>query len=92
MERLVSLVLLAACGGSVELGAPNTPPEWPMGSVVAHSPAPSSNGGEAPVDAAPTDTDVPTGPEPSAEPAPPVTEPPAPVPDTPPAEEPPETE
>jgi len=83
MDRLVSLVLLAACGGSVELGAPNDPPEWPMSSAVAHPPAP---------DAAPADPEVPSGLEASAEPAVEVTEPPAPAPESPPAEEPPETE
>jgi hypothetical protein len=74
MIRL-ALTLLAACGSAAELGTPNPPPEWPMGTDL-HHPTPAV---VEPVPAA-ADTDpVPTAPaEGSAAPATEVTEPPAP--------------
>ena len=51
MTRLV-FVLLAACGSAAELGAPNPPPEWPMGTDLHHptpAPAPREGVGAFPV-------------------------------------------
>ena len=73
MSRLV-FVLLAACGSAAELGAPNPPPEWPIGTDL-HSPPP------APAEPAPPAAvdGVTAGPEGSAAPPTEVTEPPAPT-------------
>ena len=76
MTRLV-FVLLAACGSAAELGAPNPPPEWPMGTDL-HSPPPAP---VAPTEAPADPGAVTAGPEGSAAPPTEVTEPPAPTPE-----------
>jgi hypothetical protein len=76
MTRLV-FVLLAACGSAAELGAPNPPPEWPMGTDL-HSPPPAP--APAVTEPAPAGVDgAVVGPAGSAAPATEVTEPPAPT-------------
>lgn len=85
--HVLRVVWLVACGGSEELGKPNDPPEWPMGSALGtHPPPPALTPVE--MEAAP----VTAGPDVSAPQPPPVTEPQAPQPEEPAVEEPPEAE
>jgi hypothetical protein len=68
--RPLALAWLAACGTSAELGKPNDPPQWPLGTDLHPKVAPL-------VPEGPPDTDVAAGPDASAGPASEVTEPPA---------------
>jgi hypothetical protein len=77
MTRL-AFVLLAACGSAAELGAPNPPPEWPMGTNL-HNPTPVPAAPEPPPAGVEGVDGVTAGPDGSAVPPTEVTEPPAPA-------------
>ena len=72
--RPLALVWLAACGTPAELGKPNDPPQWPLGTDLHPKAAPL-------VPEVPPDTDVAAGADASAPRASEVTEPPGPTPD-----------
>ena len=70
--RHFALVCLAGCGTSAELGKPNDPPQWPLGTELHRGTTPEVQ--EAPAAGVPADPDA------SAAPASEVTEPPGPTP------------
>lgn len=76
MRTWVLCLGLVGCGGSMELGRPNDPPEWPMGRpghLVAPVPAAPEEPPAVGADGPPDDGGPATPPE--------VTEPPPPAPD-----------